>query len=594
MELTAGSKLGNFTVIKQIGAGGMSEVYLVRDNLDRLFALKTMSSKLSYDPSFRQRFEQEARIMASLSHPNIVQLHSYFEEDGKYCLVMEYVEGQSLKELSRKIGPIPEKRALKILRQMAEALSYAHRRGIIHRDVKPSNILLDANDNVKVMDFGIARMTEGPGLTQTGSQMGTLVYMSPEQIRDSKNVDEKTDVYSLGVSFYEMLTGRPPFDEKNTSDFEIREHIVYKELPDPRNVYPNIGEESLRLLEGFTRKKPEQRLALSQISAGVISEKPEPVPEPATRVETIDKEETAKAPRSQNTLLIGLLAGILMLLLVIGGVIVWNAANKKGRVETIVVEDDSDSKSKPEQASLLEMIHVKGDAYIMGDHNWKQEGDGGDIRVPHEIRVSSFWIGKYEVSQREWMEIMSKNPSQWKGEELPVENVSWHDAVEFCNRLSDYEGLTRCYSGSGNDIVCNWKANGYRLPTEAEWEFAARGGVKSRGFKYSGSNNIDEVAWYDGNSGARTQYVGTRNGNELKIHDMSGNVWEWCWDWYDVFYYKSSEKVDPEGMDIGWERCLRGGSWYYNAGLCEVSFRSYRAPGHRYNNIGFRVCRGSK
>jgi len=354
MELTAGSKLGNFTVIRQIGVGGMSEVYLVQDNLDRLFALKTMSTRLSHDPSFRQRFAQEARIMASLTHPNIVQLHSYFEEDGNFCLVMEYVDGCSLKELSRRIGPIPEKRALKILRQMAEALSYAHRRGIIHRDVKPSNILLDADDNVKVMDFGIARMTENPGLTQTGSQMGTLFYMSPEQVRDSKNVDEKTDVYSLGVSFYEMLTGRLPFDERSTGDFEIREQIVYKELPDPRNIYPHIGEESLRLLAGLTRKKAEERLPLAQFLAGVIPERQEAREQPAAGIEISEKRENTGLSRSQNTLLIVLIAG-LIILFTVGALIIWNRRNsKKVNPERIEDSDVETPETEPQSAPVLE------------------------------------------------------------------------------------------------------------------------------------------------------------------------------------------------------------------------------------------------
>lgn len=273
MELTAGMKLGIFTIIRQIGAGGMSEVYLVKDDLGRPFALKTMSRSLSFEPSFRQRFEQEARIMASLSHPNIVQMHSYFEADGRFCLAMEYVEGGSLRDLSRKIGPIPEKRALNILKQIAEALSYAHGKGIIHRDIKPSNILLDENDNVKVMDFGIARMTEGPGLTRTGSQMGTLVYMSPEQVRDSKHVDERTDIYSLGVSFYEMLTGVPPYDEQNSSDFDIRVSIVQDNLPDPRKIYSHIGDDILLLLDGLTKKRPDERLNLSRLLAEEIPKK---------------------------------------------------------------------------------------------------------------------------------------------------------------------------------------------------------------------------------------------------------------------------------------------------------------------------------
>ena len=570
MELTEGTKLGIFTIIRQIGAGGMSEVYLVKDNLDRLFALKTISTRLSHDPSFRQRFEQEARIMATLSHPNIVQLHSYFEEEGNFCLVMEYIEGGSLKDLTRRIGPIPEKRALKILRQIAEALSYAHGKGIIHRDIKPSNILLDANDNVKVMDFGIARMTEGPGITMTGTQMGTLTYMSPEQIQDSKYVDHKTDIYSLGVSFYEMLTGKPPYNESDSNDFEIRESIVYKELPDPRKVYPHIGEHSMRLLDGFTRKNKEERLSLSEFLAGQqpntlgFSESQE-----ATIEEISNHEAENPSQRKASSL------GKIMALVVVLGILV-------------VVAGIMFRKNKQKIGITPEMILVEGGTFMMGS----RDGES-DEKPIHEVTVSSFWIGKYEVTQNEWMEVMGDNPSEWKGENLPVENISWLDAVGYCNERSIREGLTPCYSGSGDNIICNWSANGYRLPTEAEWEYAARGGLKSKGYKYSGSDNSNTVAWHSGNSGRRTHEVGGRNPNELGIYDMSGNVWAWCWDWHDDSYYSVSSSLDPRGPGIGSSRVFRGGSWYGIAGLCAVSNRGFIEPTYSHGNLGLRICRSS-
>ena len=539
MELTAGIKLGIFTIIRQIGAGGMSEVYLVKDDLGRSFALKTMSRSLSFEPSFRQRFEQEARIMASLSHPNIVQMHSYFEADGRFCLAMEYVEGGSLRDLSRKIGPIPEKRALHILQQIAKALSHAHSKGIIHRDVKPSNILLDENDNVKVMDFGIARMTEGPGLTMTGSQMGTLVYMSPEQVRDSKHVDERTDIYSLGVSFYEMLTGVPPYDEQNSNDFDIRVNIVQNELPDPRKIYPYISDESLLLLDGLTKKGRDERLPLSAL----ISD------------EMFETQRTTTVAKPKPVL------------------------EKKHEVSSLY-------QAVPQTTIDTNMAFVEGGSFQMGSN------DGyGDEKPIHEVTLSSFWIGKYEVTQKEWNEVMGKSPSNWIGDQLPVENVSWFDAVEYCNKRSIREGLTPCYRGSGDNITCDWDADGYRLPTEAEWEYAARGGVKSRGFKYSGSNNIDEVAWYDGNSGERTHDVGTKLPNELGIYDMSGNVWEWCWDIPGS--YPSGAQTNPHGATSGTVRVLRGGNWYYNADFCTVSFRFVKIASYSNIYLGFRVCRVS-
>ncbi len=231
------------------------------------------------------------------------------------------------------------------------------------------------------------------------------------------------------------------------------------------------------------------------------------------------------------------------------------------------------------------MVFVKGGNYMMGSN----DGDG-DEKPIHEVTVSSFWIGKYQVTQKEWMEVMGSNPSRWSGDQLPVENVSWYDAVEYCNKRSIQDGLTPCYSGSGSNIICNWSANGYRLPTEAEWEFAARGGLKSKGYKYSGSDDLNAVAWYTGNSGQRTQEVGTKNPNELGIFDISGNVWEHCWDWYDSSYYGKSPNSDPKGAGSGTYRVLRGWSWNNNENYCRTSNRgSY--PDSRYGSNGFRVSR---
>jgi len=419
MKLTAGMKLGNFTVVEQIGAGGMSEVYLVRDNLDRLFALKTMSASLTSDPAFRQRFEQEARIMASLNHANITKLHSYFEAEGRYCLVTEYVPGGSLRDLVKRVGPIPEKRALPILRQIASALAYAHSMGIIHRDVKPSNILIDEFDQVKVMDFGIARMAQGGGLTLTGTQIGTLIYMSPEQIRDSKHVDEKTDVYSLGATFYEMLSGKPPYDEAASSDFDIRESIIYKELPDPRKIYPRITDATVALLKAMTTKATANRLSMRKMVQRISGFDPgDPITigndVPPTRDDDV-KKRGKKSPWLRVALIVVALAA--------AGLWYFNRGGAK--------------ESTPGQKlRSVEMVNVQGGTFLMGTNS-----KAPDERPVHKVSVSSFYLGKHEVTQKEWKETMGTNRSHFKGDNLPVQAASWYDAMEFCNRRSESEGL---------------------------------------------------------------------------------------------------------------------------------------------------------
>ena len=256
------------------------------------------------------------------------------------------------------------------------------------------------------------------------------------------------------------------------------------------------------------------------------------------------------------------------------------------------------------------MVFVEGGSFMMGSNF-------DDIEKPvHKVTVSSFYMGKYEVTQKEWRDVMGYSTSYFKGDDKPVENVSWYDVIEYCNQRSLREGLNPCYtidkskkdsnnSNSGDElkwsVSVNWQANGYRLPTEAEWEYAARGGIKSKGYTYSGSNDIGSVAWYTVNSYDKgqnhpdygTHKAGTKAANELGIYDMSGNVWEWCWDWYDSGYYAKSQSSDPIGAGSGSYRVLRGGSWI-NAGLlCRVSnrFSGYGVPDDSGYGVGFRVSR---
>jgi formylglycine-generating enzyme required for sulfatase activity len=188
---------------------------------------------------------------------------------------------------------------------------------------------------------------------------------------------------------------------------------------------------------------------------------------------------------------------------------------------------------------------------------------------------------------------MGNNPSDFKGDNLPVEAVSWYDAIEYCNKRSIREGLMPAYRGSGDDITCAVKASGYRLPTEAEWEYAARGGKLGEFlvYRYAGSNNVDSVGWYDGNSGNKTHPIGKKQPNDLGLYDMSGNVFEWCWDWYDD--YPTSSQTDPMGASSGSFRVFRGGSWGNYGRLLRSAWRNINTPSERYFNIGFRLVRPS-
>ena len=217
------------------------------------------------------------------------------------------------------------------------------------------------------------------------------------------------------------------------------------------------------------------------------------------------------------------------------------------------------------------MVRVEGGTFTMGCTS-EQGDDCYDWEKPaHSVTLSSYYMGETEVTQALWEAVMGNNPSRWKGDNLPVEQVSWKDVQEFIEKLNR---LTR-------------RTFRFRLPTEAEWEYAARGGSKSRGYKYSGSNSIDAVAWYTDNSGNKTHAVKGKQANELGLYDMSGNVWEWCSDWYGD--YSSGSQRDPGGPATGSYRVLRGGGWNLNATCCRVSFRHYLEPDHSTNFRGFRL-----
>ena len=217
------------------------------------------------------------------------------------------------------------------------------------------------------------------------------------------------------------------------------------------------------------------------------------------------------------------------------------------------------------------MVFVEGGTFTMGATS-EQGSDADDDEKPtHRVTLSDYYIGETEVTQALWKAVMGSNPSYFKGDNLPVEQVSYDDVKTFITKLNQKTGKT------------------FRLPTEAEWEYAARGGGKSKGYKYSGSNNIDDVAWYYGNSNNKTHPVKTKRPNELGIYDMSGNVWEWCSDWYGA--YSSSSQTNPTGPSSGSNRVPRGGSWYNFARYCRVSNRSdYYFPSHRINYLGFRLA----
>ena len=216
------------------------------------------------------------------------------------------------------------------------------------------------------------------------------------------------------------------------------------------------------------------------------------------------------------------------------------------------------------------MVAVQGGTFTMGATSEQGSDAYSDEKPAHRVTLSDYYIGQTEVTQALWQAVMGSNPSNWKGSNLPVEQVSWNDCQQFITKLNQITGRR------------------FRLTTEAEWEYAASGGVRSRGYKYSGSNNLSDVAWYDDNSGSKTHPVGQKNANELGIYDMSGNVREWCQDWYGS--YGSSAQTNPQGPSSASNRVLRGGGWINFAGICRVSDRNRWLPGSSCDSLGLRLA----
>ncbi len=252
----------------------------------------------------------------------------------------------------------------------------------------------------------------------------------------------------------------------------------------------------------------------------------------------------------------------------------------------------------------IKMVFINGGKFIMGN---KEEYNLREIDE-NIITVDDFWISNYEVTQMEWQEITGNNPSRHKGELLPVDNVNWYDVIEFCNKKSIKEGLSPCYIIDKKNIddnnlnyrdekrwkvTCNFTKNGYRLPTEAEWEYAAKGGKKSMGYEYSGSNDLDEVAWFYENSDKESHAVGQKMPNELELYDMSGNVYEWCWDWYG-FYDEQRNKDNPKGSTQGKYRVMRGGCMNNKESECRSFDRTLKPPYDNLSKYGFRIVKNAE
>ena len=313
-------RIGDYDLQDMIGRGGMGAVYrAVHRRMDRTVALKVLRPEISRDPVLKQRFEREVRAAAKLSHPNIVAAYDAREEDGLYCLITEFIDGDDLNAMVRRDGPLPVEEAVDVIVQAARGLEYAHARGIIHRDIKPANLLCDSDGTVRILDMGLARIaadgsdTEATDLTSTGMVMGTAAYMSPEQARNTKNADARSDIYSLGCTLFFLLTGRPAYSGETIVD------TIFAHASDPIPSLRNSADQPIppeldQLFRRMVAKQADDRFAsmteviaaLEALLAGdtspavAVSDAPQPSVESPAKAEDSQTEIVAAAPVSDG------------------------------------------------------------------------------------------------------------------------------------------------------------------------------------------------------------------------------------------------------------------------------------------------------
>ena len=295
-----GRKIQNYIVDDKIGEGGMGAVFKAHHTLmtERKAAIKVLNAQYAGNPHLKERFKNEAAALARLNHSGIVALYDYIEEGQEAFLVMEFAEGTPLDKMIEKKGKIEEKLALELLRQISEALAYAHSQGIVHRDIKPANFIVNNEGKVKILDFGIAKMVaeESRHLTKTGMRMGSVYFMSPEQVRGDKDISHRTDLYSLGLMFYVMLTGVYPL-ESLTSEYAIYDAIVNKDFVNLQELRGKISPTSLLILEKCLQRNPQDRFATALEIVKVIEAGKEA---PKTSEKEISQPIIKEVPIEQN------------------------------------------------------------------------------------------------------------------------------------------------------------------------------------------------------------------------------------------------------------------------------------------------------
>ena len=605
-----------YRVIKPIGQGGFRRTYLAKD-IDRLnlrCVVKQLAPNLQRNWAINKAielFQQEAKQLQQLGqHPQIPSLDAYFEEGNYWYLVQQFIDGDNLLDFLEYGGIWQESQVKQMLLKLLPVLKFIHEQKIIHRDIKPENIMRRRSDGLLVLiDFGVSKELSGTVMSRLGTQIGSQGYAPIEQMKGGEAYPA-SDLFSLGVTAFHLLTGIHPFslwvDQGYSWTANWRQYLkssidpgfalIFDKLlaKDRQNRYLS-AEEVLRAFQYQSTPKPGPTptplpttiitpssrrnfltlagLSIVAVSAyGVLnkyifsspssSPSPSPSPPPST------SESSPKVPIKPK-----------------------NSINlQRFNFETVTVDargNKTNSQSRQAQffsedlggGAILEMISMTGGSFVMGSPDPKA-GRSKDEGPQHNVTVAPFFMGKYEVMQEQWEAVMGNNPSNFKDAKRPVENVTWYDAVAFCQKLTQKTGKK------------------YRLPSEAEWEYACRAGTKTP--FYFGETITPDLVNYDGNNpyGAapkgiyreKTTDVGSFPPNAFGLYDMHGNVWEWCSDHYHPNYNGAPTDGSSWETDGENNRVLRGGSWFNSPVYCRTAVRYWYSAGYSNYNIGFRVA----
>ena len=494
-------------------------------------------------------FQQEAQRLQELGkHPQIPDLEAFFSQDNRLYLVQDFIDGQNLFEEFQTQGKLNEPQIRTILTELLPVLQFVHDNQVIHRDIKPENIIRSKIGKLFLIDFGVSKETSKTILTRVGTVTGTPGYAPPEQFRGM--VYHSSDLYSLAVTCVRLLTGH--FQKIDGSDQLFDTNRMEWQW----QKYVSLSQELTTVLETMLQDIPVKRYqSATEVLAALANQKTIVIPTSQTQ--------TFQNPLKQIFQFIS------------------PPTNPPKPPANINVNINPQSSFTEDLGNgvKLEMIAIPGGTFLMGSP--ENEAERQDYESPkHQVTVPSFFMGKYPLTQAQYQAILGSNPSYFKGNNRPVETVSWDDAVLFCQKLSQRKGKS------------------YRLPSEAEWEYACRAGTKTP-FSF-GDNITPDLVNYNGNypykSAPKGEYreqttdVETFTPNSFGLYDMHGNVWEWCEDdWHENYINAPTDGSAWNSQSDSRYKLLRGGSWGYFARNCRAAHRYRYSRDNRDFNYGFRV-----